>query len=120
MKRFAVVGSGPVGQALATGLAKHGYEVLIGSRDPGKLAEFSRKTGILTGTLEEVLWTYPKDSPDSPTPVCLGNRVYMMRDNGVASCLDLNSGKVISILGLSTFGMHLSGPIYPFLARIVS
>lgn len=54
MKRVAVVGSGPVGQVLARGLAKHGYEVLIGSRSPDKLAVFRRETGILTGTFEEV------------------------------------------------------------------
>jgi predicted dinucleotide-binding enzyme len=54
MKRFAVIGSGPVGQVLARGLAGHGYEVLIGSRDPKKLAAFSRETGVLSGTLEEV------------------------------------------------------------------
>ena len=54
MKRVAVVGSGPVGQVLARGLAKHGYEVLIGSRSPEKLVAFRRETGILTGTFEEV------------------------------------------------------------------
>lgn len=54
MKRVAVVGSGPVGQVLARGLAKHGYEVLIGSRSPDKLAAFRQETGILTGTFEEV------------------------------------------------------------------
>lgn len=32
--RIAILGSGPVGQALARGLARHGHEVRIGTRKP--------------------------------------------------------------------------------------
>ena len=38
MKRIGVIGSGLVAQTLAKGLARHGYEVKIGSRSPDKLA----------------------------------------------------------------------------------
>jgi predicted dinucleotide-binding enzyme len=37
MKRIAVLGSGPVGQVLADGFLKHGYDVMRASREPGKL-----------------------------------------------------------------------------------
>ncbi len=40
MKKVGVIGSGIVGQTLASGFVKHGYEVMIGSRDPVKLAEW--------------------------------------------------------------------------------
>ena len=53
-KRFGVLGSGEVGQVLAKGLAASGYEVRIGSRTPGKLADFSKSTGIRAGTFQEV------------------------------------------------------------------
>jgi len=53
-RRFGVLGSGEVGQVLAKGLAAAGYEVRIGTRSPGKLAEFSRSTGIPEGSFEEV------------------------------------------------------------------
>jgi hypothetical protein len=43
MKRVGVLGSGQVGQVLADGVLKHGYEVMRGSRDPSKLATW--KTG---------------------------------------------------------------------------
>jgi predicted dinucleotide-binding enzyme len=33
--KFAVLGSGAVGRSLGAGLARHGHEVLMGSRDPG-------------------------------------------------------------------------------------
>ncbi|MFL5401903.1 MAG: NADPH-dependent F420 reductase [Gemmatimonadales bacterium] len=53
-KRFGVLGSGEVGQALAKGLAAAGHEVRIGTRSRGKLAKFSKSTGIPEGTFEEV------------------------------------------------------------------
>ena len=40
MKRIGIIGSGQVGQVLATGFLKHNYEVMIGSREPSKLEEW--------------------------------------------------------------------------------
>ena len=40
------------------------------------------------------LWTYEPFTPDSPTPVCYQGRFYAVRDDGVASCLDLKSGEL--------------------------
>jgi predicted dinucleotide-binding enzyme len=54
MSRFGVLGSGPVGHTLASGLKKKGHEVKIGSREPAKLAEFSKTSGIPGGTLADV------------------------------------------------------------------
>jgi predicted dinucleotide-binding enzyme len=54
MTRIGVLGSGQVGQVLASGFKRHGYDVRIGSRTPGSLAAFSSKAGIGTGTFEEV------------------------------------------------------------------
>ena len=54
MKKVGVIGSGQVGQVLAGGFKKHGYDVRIGSRNPAKLAEFSSTTGIPAGTTADV------------------------------------------------------------------
>jgi len=54
MPTFGVLGSGEVGQVLAKGLKAQGYGVRIGSRTPAKLADFSKETGIPTGTFAEV------------------------------------------------------------------
>lgn len=53
-KKIGVLGSGQVAQTLAAGFLKHGYEVMIGSRDTGKLADWKAKNpkGIL-GSFEE-------------------------------------------------------------------
>ena len=45
MKRIAVLGTGVVGDALADGFLKYGYEVVRGSRDPGKLADWVTESG---------------------------------------------------------------------------
>jgi hypothetical protein len=54
MTRVGVIGSGQVGQVLARGFRKHGYDVRIGSRTPAKLSEFSGATGIPSGTPADV------------------------------------------------------------------
>ena len=54
MTRIGVIGSATVGQTLAGGLKKHGYDVRIGSRTPEKLAEFSKQSGIQAGTSADV------------------------------------------------------------------
>jgi hypothetical protein len=40
--RIGVIGSGDVGKVLASGFLKHGHEVVIGTRDPAKLAAWAK------------------------------------------------------------------------------
>ena len=44
-KKIGIIGSGAVGQALANGFLKYGYEVLVGSREPEKLAQWKAGAG---------------------------------------------------------------------------
>jgi len=55
MQKIGVLGTGPVGTALADGFLKHGYEVVRGSREPAKLGEWLAKAGgkARTGTFAE-------------------------------------------------------------------
>src|SRR5258707_1339317 len=41
--KVGVIGSGDVGQALASGSLKHGHDVAIGSRTAGKLAKWGKQ-----------------------------------------------------------------------------
>ncbi|MCX8010795.1 MAG: NAD(P)-binding domain-containing protein [Ignavibacteria bacterium] len=41
--RIGIIGSGIVGQTLGSGFIKHGYEVMLGTRNPDKLAEWSKQ-----------------------------------------------------------------------------
>jgi predicted dinucleotide-binding enzyme len=52
--RIGVLGSGVVGTTLGGGFLARGHEVMIGSREPGKLQEWAREhRGARTGTPEE-------------------------------------------------------------------
>jgi predicted dinucleotide-binding enzyme len=41
--KIGILGSGMVGQVLASGFIKHGHQAMIGTRNPGKLADWSEK-----------------------------------------------------------------------------
>lgn len=41
-----------------------------------------------------VQWTYSKSTPDSSTPICYQDCVYLCSDQGIATCLDLKTGKL--------------------------
>src|SRR2546423_11178 len=52
--KVGVLGSGDVAKTLASGFLKHGHQVMIGSRDPAKLADWQAqnpqgKTGSFAG-----------------------------------------------------------------------
>jgi predicted dinucleotide-binding enzyme len=40
--RIGIIGSGEVARALGSGFLKHGHEVLLGTRDPSKLADWTK------------------------------------------------------------------------------
>lgn len=53
--KVAVLGSGVVGEVLANGFLKHGYDVMRGSRDPQKLSDWKKAGGpkASTGTFSD-------------------------------------------------------------------
>jgi hypothetical protein len=52
--KVGVLGSGVVAQTLAAGFAKHGHEVMIGSRHPDKLSEWNAQNpNVSRGTFAE-------------------------------------------------------------------
>lgn len=55
MKKIGIIGSGVVAQSLGTGFVKHGYEVMLSSRDTAKLASWKEKSGngAHVGSFEE-------------------------------------------------------------------
>lgn len=55
MSKVAVIGSGVVGEALASGFLKYGHQVMRASRDPSKLEDWKKQAGAeaRTGTFSE-------------------------------------------------------------------
>ncbi len=65
--------------AVASGFQNRGYMVAL---SPEAKADANRR-----------LWTQNKFSPDCPTPLIYEGNVYLIRDDGNASCLDLKTGE---------------------------
>lgn len=53
--KVGIIGSGPVGQALAKAFKSEGYDVMLGTRNPSKaeVVKFNTETGIDVGTFDE-------------------------------------------------------------------
>jgi predicted dinucleotide-binding enzyme len=55
MKKIGIIGSGIVAQTLGTGFLKHGYQVMLGTRDKSKLIEWQKgaEVNALTGSFAD-------------------------------------------------------------------
>jgi predicted dinucleotide-binding enzyme len=53
MNTIGIIGSGDVAKKLAAGLTKHGYIVMLSSRDNSKREELKKETGAMAGSFEE-------------------------------------------------------------------
>lgn len=51
--KIGILGSGEVAQALGRGLARHGHDVMLGTRDPKKLAEWQGETKQKVGSFAD-------------------------------------------------------------------
>src|SRR5439155_13493824 len=67
--------------AVASGYQSKGYTVALKPEGKGKISENQR------------LWTCNKFSADCPTPVIYESKLFFIRDDGIASCLDLKTGE---------------------------
>lgn len=45
-------------------------------------------------TRSNVVWTRPKGGPNTPSLLAVGDELYMVSDNGIASCLEARTGRV--------------------------
>jgi outer membrane protein assembly factor BamB len=83
-KGYSVVPRPVFGQGLVFVSTGFDSPSLIAVRPDGK--------GDVTKT--HVAWTVRKGAPLTPSPLLIGEELYMISDNGIASCLDAKTGKV--------------------------
>lgn len=73
-------------------LYSHGLIFLCTGYDrPQLMAIRPDGTGDVTQT--HVAWTLKKATPLNPTPLILGDELYLISDDGIATCLDAATGK---------------------------
>jgi outer membrane protein assembly factor BamB len=82
------------GRVIASPAVGEGYVVACSANPPNAPGHaIVLKAGGQGDVTAKKLWSYTPYSPDAPTPVCYRGRVYMVRDDGVGSILELASGK---------------------------
>jgi 8-hydroxy-5-deazaflavin:NADPH oxidoreductase len=88
MSKVGVIGSGQVGEVLANGFLKHGFEVMRGSREPDKLSSWKASAG-------------PKASTGSSVQTAAFGEVVVLAVKGTAAeacvgaCGSALDGKVV-------------------------
>jgi len=71
----------------------HGLVFLsTGFQEPSMLAVRADGRGDVTRT--HIAWTERRAAPHTPSPLLVGELLYMVSDIGIATCLDARSGKV--------------------------
>jgi outer membrane protein assembly factor BamB len=61
-------------------------------------------------TQSHVAWSYPRAVPLTPSPIVVGEELYMVSDNGVGTCLDAKSGKLNWQQRIG--GNHSASPVF--------
>jgi outer membrane protein assembly factor BamB len=65
--------------------------------------------GDVTDT--NVLWKEKRSVPEVPSPLYYDGRVYMIKNGGIVSCMDADSGKLLYRERLGATGPYFSSPI---------
>ncbi len=70
------------------------------------------KLPALSGAASEpsIVWRHKKSVPNMPSPLLVGEEIYIVHDNGVATCLDATTGKEQWTERLG--GKYCSSPLY--------
>jgi outer membrane protein assembly factor BamB len=58
-----------------------------------------------------VAWTEPKNVPEVPSPLLYHNRLYMVTNGGIVTCMDARDGRVIFRGRLGTPGEYYASPV---------
>ena len=82
--------------------------ITTGFQQPSLLAIRPDGKGDVTRT--HVAWTFNRGVPLTPSPLVLGNELYLVNDAGIAICLDARTGTALWAQRLS--GPHAASPVF--------
>ncbi len=82
--------------------------ICTGFQQPSLLAV--RLDGKGDVTRSKVVWKLDRGVPLTPSPLLVGNELYLVTDNGIATCLDAKTGK--ENWRARVGGNHSASPIY--------
>ena len=93
--KIGIIGSGVVAQVLANGFLKHGHEVLLGTRNPDKLAEWKTKN--------------PKASTGGFSDAAVFGELVVLAVKGTAASEAIRAAGIASLAGKAV--MDVTNPI---------
>jgi outer membrane protein assembly factor BamB len=82
--------------------------ILGGSGPTALIAVRPDGSGDITET--HMQWSYSKSVPKRPAPLLIGERLFLLNDEGIASCLDATSSEIIWQKRVP--GSYRSSPVY--------
>ena len=84
--------------------------ILLNTGYMGARLVAARTAGEGDVTDSNVVWTYTRGVPHMSSPVLVDERLYMVSDGGIASCLDVSEGERIWQERIE--GQHCASPLY--------
>jgi outer membrane protein assembly factor BamB len=82
--------------------------IATGFQQPSLLAVRPDGTGDVTRT--HIAWVLKRGAPLTPSPIIVGDELYVVTDGGIASCVDARSGAVIWQQRLG--GTYSASPVF--------
>jgi outer membrane protein assembly factor BamB len=82
--------------------------IATGFQQPELLAVRPDGTGDVTKT--HVAWTLRRGAPLTPSPLIVGDELYLVNDGGIATCLDARSGVIVWQQRLG--GTYSASPVF--------
>jgi outer membrane protein assembly factor BamB len=58
-----------------------------------------------------ILWRVEDNIPEVPSPIVYNNRIYMIKDGGILTCVNPESGKVIYSTRIGNPGPYIASPV---------
>jgi outer membrane protein assembly factor BamB len=82
--------------------------IATGFQQPSLIAVRPDGTGDVTRT--HVAWTLKRGAPLTPSPLVVGDELYLVNDGGIATCLDARSGEILWQMRLG--GTYSASPTF--------
>ncbi len=60
----------------------------------------------------EIVWQHPRGVPECPSPLYHDGRVYLVKNGGIATCVDAKTGKALFSGRLGARGPRYASPVY--------
>jgi len=109
-KEFWRVRHGGMNAAIRPLIGKNLLYIAAGSGPTSLIAIRPDGSGDITNTHME--WSSGKAVPKRPSPLLIGDRLFLLNDEGIASCLDASSGETVWQQRVGGGGSYRSSPIY--------